>query len=151
MPPIFNLQSVLDVRHSRVEALEIEFGKMLALQQEAQKLFDALLAAQADLHEQLFAAQTSEDLDLVQISALRSNILQNDERIKRVAEELAKLNRLVDAKRQELVEAKQDEETLQILKRKRIDLFNAEEALKEARNQDDIYISQAFRQRQQNS
>ena len=150
MPPTFNLQSVLDVRHSRVEALEIEFAKMLALQQEAQKLFDSLLAAQADLHDQLFAAQTGE-LDLVQISNLRSNILQNDALIKRVAEELAKLNQLVDEKRHELVEAKQDEETLQILKRKRIDLFNAEEALKEARNQDDIYISQAFRQRQQNA
>jgi flagellar export protein FliJ len=150
MPPIFNLQSVLDVRHTRVEALEIEFGKMLALQQEAQKFFDALLLAQADLHDQLASAQTGE-LDLVQISALRSNILQNDERIKRIGEELEKLNQMVDAKRREMIEAKQDEETLQILKRKRIDLFNAEETLRESRTQDDIYIAQAFRLRQQNT
>ena len=150
MPPIFNLQSVLDVRHTRVEALEIEFGKMLALQQEAQKFFDTLLLAQADLHDQLAAAQIGE-LDLVQISALRSNILQNDERIKRVREELEKLNQMVDAKRSEMIEARQDEETLQILKRKRIDLFNAEEALRESRIQDDIYIAQAFRLRQQNT
>ena len=30
MPPKFSLQTVLDVRHSRVEALEIELGKLFA-------------------------------------------------------------------------------------------------------------------------
>jgi flagellar export protein FliJ len=150
MPPTFNLQSVLDVRHSRVEALEIELGKMIALQQEAQKIYEMLLAQQAELFERLEVAQSGE-LDLFQISVLHANVLQIDEQVKRVAEELAKINALVDAKRGEMVEAKQEEETLQILKRKRIEVFNAEQAIKEARTQDDIYIAQAFRARKENS
>lgn len=150
MPPTFNLQSVLDVRHSRVEALEIELGKMLALQQEVQRIYDLLLAQQAELFARLVEAQSGE-LDMFQISVLHANVLQNDEQVKRVAEELVKINSLVDAKRQELVEARQDEETLQILKRKRIEVFNAEQAIKEARTQDDIYIAQAFRARKENS
>ena len=150
MPPTFNLQSVLDVRHSRVEALEIELGKMLSLQQEVQRIYDLLLAQQAELFARLVEAQSGE-LDMFQISVLHANVLQNDEQVKRVAEELVKINSLVDAKRQELVEARQDEETLQILKRKRIEVFNAEQAIKEARTQDDIYIAQAFRARKENS
>jgi len=146
MPPTFSLQSVLDVRHSRVEALEIELSKMIALQQEAQRIYELLLAQQAGLFEQLAQAQSG-DLDMFQVSALHNDLLQNDDQVKRVAEELAKINQLVEAKRQELVEARQGEETLQILKRKQIELFNAEQAVREARTQDDIYIAQAFRQR----
>jgi flagellar export protein FliJ len=148
MPPTFNLQSVLDVRHTRVESLEIELSKLLALQQAAQALLASLQALQEELFEKLAAAQTG-DLDLFQISVLRANILQTDERIQRVEQELGKLNRAVESKRLELIEAKQEEETLQILKRKRVEMYNVEQAQIEARSQDDLYIASAFRQRQQ--
>jgi flagellar biosynthesis chaperone FliJ len=52
-----------------------------------------------------------------------------------------------DNKRKELIAARQDEETLQILKRKRIEIYNQEQAMIEARQQDEIYIAQAYRQR----
>ena len=146
MPPTFNLQSVLDVRHGRVEALEIDLSKLLSLQQEVQNILDTLLIQQTELFEQLLEAQSGE-LDLFKITVLRADVLQNDEQVKRVREELVRVKSMVEAKRLELIEAKQEEETLQILKRKRIELFNAEQAEKEARTQDDIYIAQAFRAR----
>ncbi len=146
MPPIFNLQSVLDVRHGRVEAIEIDLSKLLSLQQEVQTILDNLLTQQTELFEQLLEAQSGE-LDLFKITVLRADVLQNDEQVKRVREELVRVKSMVEAKRLELIEAKQEEETLQILKRKRIELFNAEQAEKEARTQDDIYIAQAFRAR----
>jgi flagellar export protein FliJ len=150
MPPAFNLQSVLDVRHSRVEALEIELSKLLALQNACQTLLDSLQKLEMDLFDRLDAVQSG-DMDLIQINVLRANILQNEEHLKQVEEELRKLTRLVNGKRAELVSAKQEEETLQILKRKRIELYNAEQAQIEARVQDDIYIANAFRQRKQGS
>ena len=36
MGPVFSLQNVLEIRHSQVEALEIELGKLLIAQQEIQ-------------------------------------------------------------------------------------------------------------------
>jgi flagellar export protein FliJ len=146
MPPTFNLQSVLDVRHGRVEALEIDLSKLLSLQQEVQTILDNLLVQQTELFEQLLEAQSGE-LDLFKITVLRADVLQNDDQVKRVKDELVRVKSMVEAKRMELVEAKQEEETLQILKRKRIEIFNAEQAEKDARTQDDIYIAQAFRAR----
>jgi flagellar export protein FliJ len=148
MPPSFNLQSVLDVRHSRVEAFEIELSKVIAMLHEAQALLRVLQDLEIELFDKLSAAQSG-DMDLFEISVLRANILQADERVRRVEEEIVKLQRVVDAKRRELVDARQEEETLLILKRKRLDLYNAEQAQIEARHQDDLYIASAFRQRQQ--
>jgi flagellar biosynthesis chaperone FliJ len=47
------------------------------------------------------------------------------------------------------VAAKQSEETLEILKRKRYEVYLAEQLQIESRAQDDIYIAQAFRNQQQ--
>jgi flagellar biosynthesis chaperone FliJ len=55
----------------------------------------------------------------------------------------------VEDKRAELVAAKQSEETLEILKRKRHEVYLAEQLQIESRAQDDIYIAQAFRNQQQ--
>lgn len=148
MPPVFNLQSVLDVRHSRVEALEIELSKMMAMLNEAKSLLKLLEDLEMELFEKLAKAQDGE-MDLFQISVLRANILQTDERMRHVEAEITRLERAVELKRQELVSARQEEETLQILKRKQMEVYIAEQAQIEARNQDDLYIASAFRQRRQ--
>ncbi len=148
MPPAFNLQSVLDVRHSRVEALEIELGKLLALQLNAQNLLAELRSTQRTLMSELAGAQQGE-IDLFAISVLRKNIQAIGERMDFVEEKLRQISVEVERKRKELILAKQEEETLQILNRKRIEAYNAEQARLESAVQDDIYIAQAFRQRYQ--
>jgi flagellar export protein FliJ len=146
MAPKFALQNVLDVHHSRVEALEVELGRLLALRLENENLLHSLRNAKNELMVKLEEAQTGE-IDLFAISSLRSNILTTDKRIEAALDEQDRLEQAIRQKQQELVAAKQDEEVLQILKRKGIESYNAEVALKESRTQDDIYIAQAFRQR----
>jgi flagellar biosynthesis chaperone FliJ len=55
------------------------------------------------------------------------------------------LARQVQAKQQELVAARQEEEVLVILKDKEVERYQAEQAQQENRLQDDIYIAQAHR------
>ncbi len=148
MAPKFSLQNVLDLRHGKVELLEIELGKLLAVQQETQTLLTSLQAFHADLLEQLSAAQSGE-IDLFKINLLRLNVLQVNKHIESVALELARQNQEIKDKRSALVEARQSEETLEILKRKRHEVYLAEQVQIEARAQDDIYISQAFRNQRQ--
>ncbi len=148
MAPKFSLQNVLDLRHGKVELLEIELGKLLAVQQETQTLLTSLQAFHADLLEQLSAAQSGE-IDLFKINLLRLNVLQVNKHIESVALELARQNQEIKDKRSALVEARQSEETLEILKRKRHEVYLAEQVQIEARAQDDIYISQAFRNQHQ--
>ncbi len=148
MTPKFSLQNVLDIRHGKVELLEIELGKLQSAYQKTEKLWMALKEEQASLLELLNSAQSG-DIDLFQISALRSNILHVNERIEDVMLELARQKREITEKRTNLVKAKQDEETLEILKKKRYEVYMAEQIRIEARAQDDIYIAQAFRNQQQ--
>ena len=148
MAPTFALQNVLNIRHDRVELLEVQLGRLVKLQLEAQSFLQALLNAKAALVDKLSAAQSGE-MDLFEINMLRINLLNADSQIELVQRELARLTEEVNAKRSLVIKAKQEEETLQILKRKGIEVFNAEQNRIETKNQDDIYIAQAFRQRGQ--
>jgi flagellar export protein FliJ len=146
--PKFSLQNVLDIRHGKVELLEIELGKLLAMHQETQNLLNALGLYQESLLNQLSAAQTGE-IDLVNLNLLRLNALQLNRHIEMVTIEFKKQFKVIKDKRVEIVQAKQSEETLEILKRKRHEVYAAEQVQIEAQIQDDIYIARAFRNQQQ--
>ena len=148
MAPKFSLQNVLDVRHGKVELLQIEFSKLLAAQQETEMKLSSLREFQQSLLEQLKDAQLGE-MDLSKISLLRLNIVQVNAYIENVSLDLARINRVVQEKKTELIKAKQSEETLEILKRKRHEVYLAEQVQIESHAQDDIYIAQAFRNQQQ--
>jgi flagellar export protein FliJ len=148
MAPKFSLQSVLDIRHGKVELLEIELGKLMTVQQEIESRLLTLQEFQRELLEQLSLSQLGE-IDLVKSNLLRLNILQVSAYIESLTLELAKQKQAVEDKRAELVTAKQSEETLEILKRKRHEVYLAEQLQIEARAQDDIYIAQAFRNQRQ--
>ncbi len=144
MAPRFNLQNVLDIRHSRVEGLEIALSELQIKLLRTQEELRSLQERYAGLMQRLMAAQQG-DLDLVEINLLHFDILQSDQQIKLAVRAVDQAQQAVDAKRKELVAARQDEETLQILKRKRIEIYNQEQAMVEARAQDEIYIAQAYR------
>jgi flagellar export protein FliJ len=146
--PKFSLQNVLDIRHGKVELLEIELGKLLAIRQETQNLMNSLLEYQAALFAQLGEAQTGE-IDMVNLKLLLLNTLQVGEQLEVVKLELKKQSKGIEDKRIELIQAKQSEETLEILKRKRHEVYAAEQIQIEAQAQDDIYIARAFRNQQQ--
>jgi flagellar export protein FliJ len=146
MAPRFNLQNVLDIRHSRVEGLELELSSLLVIQLNLENKLASLIDYRANLMQRLANAQQGE-IDLAAIHLVRTNIQQFDQMKKEIEIKLKHARFAVEGKRLELVKAKQDEETLEILKRKKIEEYNLEAAEKEARAQDDIYISLAFRQR----
>ena len=148
MAPKFSLQNVLDIRHGKVELLQIDLSKLLNAQQETESRLFALQEFQVELLEQLSLAQSGE-IDMVKINLLRLNILQINAYIESLTLELARQKQAVEDKRAELVTAKQSEETLEILKRKRHELYLAEQLQIESRAQDDIYIAQAFRNQRQ--
>ena len=148
MAPKFSLQNVLDVRHGRVELLEVELGKLMVAQQQVELQLSTLYEVHKNLLDELEIVQ-SDDIDLVKSGMLRLNLSQVNSYIKSLALELEKRKWEVEGKRVELVKAKQAEETLEILKRKRHEVYLAEQIQSETRMQDDIYIARAFRNQQQ--
>jgi flagellar export protein FliJ len=147
MAPKFSLQSILDLRHGKVELLEIDLGKLLAAYQETELLYLSLQAGQAELLGRLSAAQAGE-IDLFETNVLRANILQLNRHLENAARELARQTQAIQEKRAELIKARQAEETLEILKKNRHEIYLAEQVQIEARTQDDIYIARAFHNQQ---
>jgi flagellar export protein FliJ len=147
MSPKFSLQNVLDLRHGKVELLEIELGKLLAAHQETQSLLAALQEYQAAILDQLGVTQSGE-IDLIMMNLLRLNILQIGKHIEVVLLELKKQDREIEIKRIEMIKARQSEETLETLKRNRYEIYLAEQVQIESQAQDDIYIARAFRNQQ---
>lgn len=146
MPPKFSLQTVLDVRHSRVESIEIELGQLMHLKQEKEEFLQTLSTALDTLHSTL-QERMSGEIDLFSINHLRSNINQVSEGISTVEQLIEDLAQQVESKRLQLVEAKKEEESLKILKNKEYERFLEGEKEKEKRFVDDVYISQGFRQK----
>jgi len=147
MSPKFSLQNVLDVRHGKVELLEIDLGKLAMIHQQTENLLASLEAFQAGLLEQLSEAQTGE-IDLVKLNLLFLNSLRIGKNIEMVNLELKKQDLAIEEKRAELIRAKQSEETLQILKRNRHEVYVAEQVQIEAQALDDIYIARSFHSQQ---
>lgn len=142
----FSLQNVLDIRHDKVEALEIKLSALVAQQMTAQKNLENLQLYQATIMEKLLKAQLGE-MDLTRVALLRANTVTVDDEMLFVRSEIRKLGNEIEKMRNDLVKARQDEETLETLKRKRIEFYNLELSQAEAKAQDDIYIAQAYRQR----
>jgi flagellar export protein FliJ len=142
----FSLQSVLDFRHSQVEALEIEFGKILAARQEMEVRLENLRTTHEQVCLQLYRSQTGE-MDIFFVQQLQASLNQVREAATVVCREIEELEKIKDAKRQELITAKQSEETLGILKTKETERFRMEQTAQESRLQDDLYISRGFHQR----
>ena len=146
MPPNFSLQAVLDYRHNLVEALEIEFGQLLAHQKKVADQLKIIFEVEAQLWEALNQGQVGE-IDLVHLDQLRHQ-LRNVEKLKGETQVmLSEIQQQVEAQRQELVCAKQNKEVLVILKDKEDQRFQDRLARAELSLQDDIYISQAYQAR----
>jgi len=146
MPPKFSLQTVLDVRHSKVESIEIELGQLMHEKQEKEDFLETLITALDTLHTTL-QERMSGEIDLFSINHLRANINQISEGIISAKYAIEDLAEKVENKRLQLVEAKKEEESLKILKNKEYERFLEGEKEKEKRFVDDVYISQGFRQK----
>ncbi|RCK71980.1 MAG: hypothetical protein ANABAC_2234 [Anaerolineae bacterium] len=144
MTPKFSLQPVLDYRETRVEILEIELGRLVQSQQHGKTFLEALQSSRNRLLEEMGRQQVG-DVDLFMLSRLRSNLQMVNQRIAEQEARLAELARQIAEKQEEIVLAKQDAEALNKLKEHELERYRREEAQRENRLQDDIYIARAFR------
>ena len=144
MPPRFSLQPVLDYRPNLVESLQIELGQVTARKQQAENDLQTLCAVRA----QLFAELERQQQGVIDFDANRQtriNLRVIEERIQEQIELVRTLERKVAEKQAEVISARQDEETLATLKRKELERYQLEQAARENRLQDDIYIARAYR------
>jgi len=143
MAPKFSLQPVLDYRHRRVEALEIELGRMLREKRRAEEKLQSYFNRQYEILEEIRTVQEG-SLDMQRIRQLHNGLRNLQKMIDNQKIILAEINQRIDEKRKKIIKARQDEETLEILKEKEEQRILLEENRKENALRDDIYIAQAY-------
>jgi flagellar export protein FliJ len=144
MAPKFGLQSVLDFRHNRVEALELDFSKLQEARRQGLEMQEQVRQNLADVYARMQTAQEGE-IDLFAIQHLHQDSHSIKKQLDQIVDALAVLEGRIEDKRKEIVAARQAEETLNTLKTKEVDRWQAEQLLAEGKQQDNVYIAQAFR------
>jgi flagellar export protein FliJ len=148
MPPKYVFQNILDIRHSKVESIEIQLGNAENKLHALEKRKDLFQVMKSGYLEEM-RIRMKDEIDVFQLEILRSNVKKVDDSLKRLDVEIADMKKKISLIRMNLVKAKQDEETLEILKEKENEKFLAEMKRIEGNQQDDVYISMAFKNRQQ--
>ena len=145
--PKFSLQTVLDVRKNKVDKLEMELAELLLEQQNLLKhKNDIEMRLDNDFYK-LKVIQTGE-INLTEMDQLRHAIRKYQKMIKNIEEKLRLLDKKILLKRDELLFARQNEKIIDKLKQKEYKRFCNELNQQELHLQDDIYIAQAFHNRQ---
>ncbi|MBN1267445.1 MAG: flagellar export protein FliJ [Anaerolineales bacterium] len=147
MPPKFSLQPVLDYRHRRVEAMEIELGRMMREKNRAEEKLRSFFTRQHEVLEEIRIVQEG-DLDIQRIRQLYNGLRNLQKMIDNQKIILTEMMQRIEEKRKKIVNARQDEETLEILKDKEEERILVEENRKENALRDDIYIAQAYHKSQ---
>lgn len=143
MPPRFSLQPVLDYRHTRVEALEVELGQLQGEREKTLAFLESLRGRRRSLLDDMRSQQSGE-IDFMMLNQMKTNLKAAEGKILKTQALLREIEKAITAKRAETVVAKQEEEALVVLKDKENERFQSELKRKENRLQDDIYIAQAF-------
>jgi flagellar export protein FliJ len=138
--PKFSLQSVLDYRHSRVEVLEVELGRLNQLRQEKLDAIAQNIANQERAYHQMGVYQSG-DIDLLAVQQTQRYLSSLFVQLKKLESELAKLEERIESKRLEVVQAKKDEAVLENLREREIMVFKEKLFMQEKQQQDDIYTS----------
>jgi flagellar FliJ protein len=142
MPPKFSLQSILDYHHSRVETIEVELGQILAVRQQLVDAIADLTQRQGELMNELAEMQSGE-IDLQAIIQARYMIKTIQNKLIELRNQLQLIEQAIMDKRQELIQARQDEKVYDNLKDKELERYAEKQREAEKRMQDDIYISRA--------
>jgi len=142
MPPKFSLQNVLDYRHSKVEKLEVIFGRTQNQLLMAKEQLAAMESERDTLLKDLGSFQNG-DLNLQKILQARTFLKRVQKGMDRQKLEISRLSVEAENARLALITAKQDEVALEKLSQKELQVYTDKANMREKQQQDDIYISQA--------
>ena len=129
----FSLETVLDYKQQILDSLRAEHGAILARVRAQEEELEKLEEEYRELDEE-FSQRKIEGLTILEAMQYEQYLRASEREIQEAAALLEKLRRQEEAKRAEVVAAKQDTSSLEKLREKKLDLYNkavqkSEEAL----------------------
>ncbi len=119
----FSLETVLDYKQQVLEALQAEHGAILAQVRAQEALLERLEANYYELNRE-FTQRKMEGITVLDAMQYEQYLRAMEREIQEAVLELERLRQEEEAKRAQVVAAKQDTSSLEKLKDKKLDLYN---------------------------
>jgi len=132
----FSLETVLDYKQQVLESLQAEHGAILLRVRQQEEVLEQTEEAHRQLNEE-FTRRRAEGITIKDAVMLESGLRVLERDIDREAKKLAELRRQEEEKREEVVEAKKETSSLEMLRDKKLEQYRKEEA-----KQDELFIEE---------
>ena len=119
----FSLETVLDYKQQALEALQVEHGAILA-QVRAQEAYLEDLETEYREMDAEFCRRKLEGIVMLDAMRYEQYLRAMERQIKQAVERLEELREQAEAKRLEVVAAKQDTSSIEKLKEKKLEMYN---------------------------
>jgi len=123
----FSLNTVLHYKEQVLDALRGEHAAILARVREQEARLEAAQARYREYNDE-FRARKAEGLSVLDAMTYESGLRVLEKRIAQETEALRRLEREEEAKRSEVVEAKKETKSLELLRKKKLDDYRKAEA-----------------------
>lgn len=133
----FSLDTVLDYRHQIQDSLQVELAAITAQVNRQQAAVDAAQGRYAATNQE-FREKKLAGMTIAELSGYETALEAAEREIQRELMRLRDLQRKEEAKRQELVQAKQDASSVEKLREKKLEAYRREEQKAEEHYMDDL-------------
>jgi len=142
----FRLQSVLNLKASMVESLEMEFARLRVAHQNEEDILTSLEQALDEQSKALQEKQGGGPIDLDEIQLRQSYVKLLDDHVAQQTVRVEKSLEQLETKRTELVKGMQEEQTLEKLRERHVQRGAKEMLRMEARDIDEIATTRYTRE-----
>lgn len=120
----FSLETVLSYKQQVLDSLQAEHAAILAAVHQQEDLLDRLWQEYGAYSEE-YRTRSAEGIGITDALAYQSGLRARERDIQQETEHLAELKSQEEAKRMEVVEAKQDTSSIEKLREKKLNTYNA--------------------------
>ena len=132
----FSLDTVLDYKQQVLTSLQSEHGAILLRVRQQEEVLEQTEHAHRELNEE-FTRRRAEGISIKDALMLESGLRVLERDIDREAQKLLALQKQEEKKRDEVIEAKKDASSLEMLRDKKLEQYRKEEA-----KQDELFIEE---------
>ena len=120
----FELETVLAYKRQMLDALQVEHAAALAELRRQQELIESLWASYKAYSEE-YRVRCAEGLDIRDVLSYQAGLRAREREIQQETDYLAELRKKEEAKRSEVVTAKQDTSSIEKLREKKLENYRA--------------------------
>ena len=132
----FSLETVLDYKQQVLTSLQSEHGAILLRVRQQEEVLEQTEHAHRELNEE-FTRRRAEGISIKDALMLESGLRVLERDIDREAQKLLALQKQEEKKRDEVIEAKKETSSLEMLRDKKLEQYRKEEA-----KQDELFIEE---------